>query len=60
MILWVLGDGVDSQFIRSVGKAMFSVAPAAWGYGYWMTYFLFLESAEPGCGPSDREDIYAK
>ena len=29
-------------------------------YGYWMTYFLFLESAEPGCGPLDRDDIYTR
>lgn len=60
VIRWVLSDGVDSHFIRSIGGTLFSIAPLSWGYGYWMTYFLFLETAEPGCGPLDRDDVYSK
>ena len=51
---------MDSHFIRSIGGTLFSIAPLSWGYGYWMTYFLFLETAEPGCGPMDRDDVYSK
>jgi len=60
VLQWILSDGVDSHFIRSIGGTLFSLAPLSWGYGYWMTYFLFLESAEPGCGPLDRDDVYSK
>ena len=60
VLQWILSDGVDSHFIRSIGGTLFSFAPLSWGYGYWMTYFLFLESADPGCGPLDRDDVYSK
>ena len=58
ILKWILSDGVDSHFIQSVGATIFFAAPFAWGYGYWMTYFLFVESADPGCGAVDRDDVY--
>ena len=60
VINWILTDAADSHFIQSVGGAMVVMGPLAWGYGYSMTYFLFLEAADPGCGSLDREDVYNK
>ena len=37
VVRWVLSDGQrDSHFIKGVGKALFSFAPAAWGYEYYI------------------------
>ena len=60
VINWILTDAADSHFIQSVGGAMVVMGPLAWGYGYSMTYFLFLEAADPGCGSLDRDDVYNK
>ena len=27
---------------------------------YYMTYFLFLEEADPGCGLVDLDDVYSR
>ena len=57
---WILSDGVDSHFIQVVGATIFFAAPFGWGYSYWMQYFLFLETVDPGCGSMDRDDVYNK
>ena len=57
---WIFSDGIESSFIRSVGEVIFPLAPFGWGYGCSMSYFLFLEPLDPGCGPQDREEIYQK
>ena len=57
---WIFSDGVESSFIREVGEVIFPLAPFGWGYGCSMSYFLFLEPLDPGCGPLDREEIYQK
>ena len=60
ILQWILTDSVDSKFIQTAGATVFMVSPIAWGYSYSMTYFLFLEAADPGCGALDRDDVYSK
>jgi hypothetical protein len=44
-----------------LGEAAFIAGQAVgWGYGYTMTYFLFLEEADPGCGLIDLDDVYSR
>jgi len=31
-----------------------------WGYGYTMTYFLFMQDADPGCGLLDLDNVYSR
>eukprot|EP00092_Neocalanus_flemingeri_P025702 GFUD01027865.1.p1 GENE.GFUD01027865.1~~GFUD01027865.1.p1 ORF type:complete len:345 (+),score=93.21 GFUD01027865.1:155-1036(+) len=42
------------------GEASFIAGMNGWGYGYYMTYFLFLEEADPGCGLVDLDDVYSR
>merc|ERR1712138_189845 len=48
------------SFIRNFGEVLFPLAPFGWGYGCSMSYFLFLEHMDPGCGPLERKEIYQK
>jgi len=61
LVQWIFSeDGVDSKSLQTFGSALYFAAPFAWGYSYWMPYFIFLEAADPGCGPLDREEVYNK
>eukprot|EP00092_Neocalanus_flemingeri_P034438 GFUD01037447.1.p1 GENE.GFUD01037447.1~~GFUD01037447.1.p1 ORF type:complete len:328 (+),score=86.71 GFUD01037447.1:350-1333(+) len=42
------------------GEASLIAGMNGWGYGYYMTYFLFLEEADPGCGLVDLDDVYSR
>lgn len=57
---WIFSEGVNSSFIRNLGEVLFPLAPFGWGYGCSMSYFLFLEPLDPGCGPQERKEIYEK
>ena len=43
-----------------LGEAILIAAPFGWGYGYMMTYFLFLEPVNPGCGPLQLAAVQAR
>ena len=60
ILRWFLTDKVNSMYLQKAGATVFMIAPIAWGYSYAMTYFLFLEAADPGCGALDRDDVYSK
>jgi len=42
------------EVVASIGQGL------GWGYGYYMTYFLFIEEADPGCGVIDMDDVYSR
>jgi len=44
-----------------IGEGLFALAEAfGWGYAYHMTYFLFVEEADPGCGLQDFDHVYSR
>jgi len=43
-----------------LGETSLILGMNGWGYGYYMTYFLFLEEADPGCGLVDLDDVYSR
>ena len=44
-----------------IGNALIGLGQGfGWGYGYYMTYFLFMEEADPGCGLVDMDDVYSR
>merc|ERR1711862_726518 len=54
---------VDGQFSNDflLGEGFYVVAEFfGWGYSYHMTYFLFVEEADPGCGLADMEDVFSR
>ena len=53
------GDGEEDKHLK-LGEALLIAAPFGWGYGYVMTYFLFLEPVNPGCGPLQLAAIQAR
>merc|ERR1719186_2039699 len=43
-----------------LGETSLILGMNGWGYGYYMTYFFFLEEADPGCGLVDLDDVYSR
>jgi len=43
-----------------LGETALALGQNGWGYGYYMTYFYFLEEADPGCGLVDLDDVYSR
>jgi len=44
-----------------VGEALYVLAESiGWGYAYHMTYFLFVEEADPGCGLKEFDHVYSR
>lgn len=57
---WFLKTEGDFEFVKRIGGGVFVMAPLGWGYVYFMSYFMFLEAVDPGCGPVDRDDVFSK
>ena len=57
-----LGGGGEEEEDKhlKLGEAILIAAPFGWGYGYMMTYFLFLEPVNPGCGPLQLAAVQAR
>ena len=53
---WLLSDGINSHYVRSLGAAFLLAAPYFWGYSY-SSFLLFLRDPEPECGPADRDIV---
>jgi len=53
---------VDERFTNDflLGHGLAAVAEQSWGYSYHMTYFLFVEEADPGCGLEDMDNVYSR
>ena len=53
------GGELSNEFY--VGEAFLTAGQVfGWGYGYTMTYFLFMEEADPGCGLMDLDSVYSR
>jgi len=54
---------VDGRFSNDfvLGEGFYAVAEFfGWGYSYHMTYFLFVEEADPGCGLEEMDNVYSR
>ena len=53
------GGQLSNEFF--IGEGLFAAGQIfGWGYGYTMTYFLFMEEADPGCGLIDLDNVYSR
>ena len=59
ILKWLLSDGVNAHYVRSLGAVLSLAAPYFWGYSY-SSFLIFLRDPEPKCGAEDRDIVFER
>ena len=59
ILKWLLSDGVNAHYVRSLGAVLSLAAPYFWGYSY-SSFLIFLRDPETKCGAEDRDIVFER